>query len=268
MKLSLAQLEIKRGEPAHNLELIHRRAETAAAEGADLLCLPEMATTGFDWRKNRELLAEAHHHHEGIAEMARTERVAICGSFLECSESGKPCNTLLYFDKTGEVLAKYRKLYLFTLFNEDRHVEAGQEFVVKDIKHGMAGFAVCYDLRFPELFRKNTDLGAQIQFLPAAFPHPRLEHWRTLVRARAIENQCFFVAVNQCGVEGHGEHVGSTEYFGHSMVVDPWGNIVIEAGEAPEQVMVDLDLNLVDQTRSRMTALKDRRPELYQSAST
>lgn len=259
----MAQLEIRRGDPPHNLDLIERDSKRASAMGVDLLCLPEMVTTGFDWKKNRELLLEASQHHEAIADMARRHEIAICGSFLERADSGMPCNTLLYFDKTGTLLAKYRKVHLFTLFREDRHVEAGDEIVVADIKHVKAGFGVCYDLRFPEIFRKNTDLGAEIQILPAAFPHPRLEHWRTLVRARAIENQCFFIAVNQSGREHHDSGVGAAHYFGHSMVVDPWGEILLELGEAEDMQVVEIDLGQVAQTRSKLSALKDRRPELY-----
>lgn len=263
MKLSIAQLEVKRGDPSHNLDLIRRAAQQASAQDSDILCLPEMVTTGFDWKKNRELLAGSHQHHREVADIAKTHKIAICGSFLERSSSGNPCNTLLYFDRHGTELARYRKLYLFSLFKEDQHVEPGQEFVVRDIKHCRAGFAICYDLRFPELFRKNTDLGAEIQILPAAFPHPRLEHYRTLVCARAIENQCFFIAINQAGVEGHGQSVGKTHYFGHSMVVDPWGEIVAEAGEDPELLTVEIDLDRVAKTRSKMTVLEDRRPEIY-----
>lgn len=259
----MAQLDVKRGDPTHNLDLIRRAAQQASARESDLLCLPEMVTTGFDWKRNRELLSSSHEHHREIASIAKTHEIAVCGSFLEQSASGNPCNTLLYFNHRGEELARYRKLYLFSLFKEDRHVEPGREFVVRDISHCRAGFAICYDLRFPELFRKNTDLGAEIQILPSAFPHPRLEHYRTLVCARAIENQCFFIAINQAGVEGHDQSVGSTHYFGHSMVVDPWGGIVAEAGELPELLTLELDLTQVAQIRSKMTALEDQRPELY-----
>lgn len=263
MKVAIAQLSIKRGAPTHNLQLIEHAAERAANRNADLLCLPEMVTTGFDWNRNRQLLAATDQHHAEVSRIARTYGIAICGSFLECAASGRPCNTLLYFDHLGELLAKYRKLHLFTLFHEDKHVEAGQKVVVADIGPVKAGFAVCYDLRFPELFRKNTDLGAEIQILPAAFPHPRLEHWQTLVRARAIENQCFFIAVNQSGYEQHDAAVGSAHYFGHSMVVDPWGEILLELGEAEDVQTVDIDLCQVEQIRAKMTVLNDRRPELY-----
>lgn len=262
MKIAISQLDVVRGDPAHNLNLIECSAKEASAQGADILCLPEMVTTGFDW-KNQELLAQSSQHHEKVSQIAAAQRLAICGSFLEQTASGKPANTLLYFGSTGELLAKYRKIHLFSLFHEDRHVEPGEEIVVQDIQHCKAGFGICYDLRFPELFRANSSLGAEVQILPSAFPHPRLEHWRTLIKARAIENQCFFIAVNQVGVEGHGDAVGSAHYFGHSMVVDPWGEVLVEAGEAEELVTVEIDLGLVAQTRSKLTATRDRRPELF-----
>ena len=263
MKLSIAQLDVKRGEPACNLNSIRELAACASRGGADLLCLPEMATTGFNWEKNRQLLAEADQHHQALADIARNNQIAICGSFLETSTSVMPCNTLFYFDHTGKILAKYRKLHLFSLFHEEQHVEAGREIVVADIKYCQAGFGICYDLRFPELFRKNTDLGAQIQILPAAFPHPRLAHYRTLVQARAIENQCFFIATNQSGWEQHEKSVGSAHYFGHSMVVDPWGEILLELGEEEDLRHIDIDLSHVEKVRAKMSVLKDSRPELY-----
>ena len=263
MKVALAQFEVKRGDPDSNLETIESYAQDAAGQGADLLCLPEMVTTGFDWAKNRELLATSAEHHDRVSAIARSNKLALCGSFLEGTDSDKPCNTLLYFDAAGDVLACYRKIHLFSVFREEEHVMPGEEIVVADIGHSSAGFGICYDLRFPELFRKNTDLGAKLQILPAAFPHPRLEHWRTLVTARAIENQCYFIAVNQTGVEGHGSTVGSTHYFGHSMVVDPWGEVLAEAGEAAELIFAEIDLGLVDSTRGKLPALKDRRPELF-----
>jgi len=262
MKISLGQLDVKRSDPLHNIDSIRDYAAAASGEGSDLLCLPEMATTGFDW-KDPDLLASAEAQHAELADIAKEYGLAICGSFLERAPSGKPANTLIYFNRNGEVLAKYRKIHLFSLFNEDQFVEPGQELVVTDIGHCKAGFGICYDLRFPELFRENTQRGAQLQILPAAFPHPRLEHWRALIQARAIENQCYFVAVNQAGVEGLGDKVGSAHYFGHSMIVDPWGEIVVEAGEEPDLVHVEIDLGLVEETRAKLTALDDRRPELF-----
>ena len=124
-----------------------------------------------------------------------------------------------------------------------------------------AGCAICYDLRFPELFRSSGESGAVVMFVPAAFPNPRLEHWRTLLRARAIENQCFVVAVNQCGHEG--PEPSEISYFGHSMVVDPWGRVLQECGESAERAVVEIDLGEIDRVRGAIPALQDRRPDAY-----
>ncbi|CAA6677946.1 MULTISPECIES: nitrilase-related carbon-nitrogen hydrolase [unclassified Lentimonas] len=263
MKIALAQFEVHRGNPAANLEAIAAWVAEAKAGGAGAVFLPEMCTTGFDWKRCRELLPEAAEHRVRLAALAKVNDIAICGSFLEQTESGCPANALTYFERSGAVAAHYRKVHLFTLFGEQKHVEAGERIVTAETELGRVGCSVCYDLRFPELFRKCALDGAVIQVLPAAFPHPRLAHWRTLIQARAIENQSYFIATNQCGVEGHGSSVGETRYFGHSMVVDPWGEILLEADECEGVHFVDIDIEKVAKTRSALTALKDRRPELY-----
>lgn len=263
MKISIAQFEVTRGEPSANLARISQLTEEASSRGADLLCLPEMATTGFDWAANREHLEDASGSISEITRLAKENSIAICGSFLEKTESGNAANCFYYFDAGGSILARYRKLHLFTLFHEERHVEAGNESVTFDTEHGKLGASICYDLRFPELFRFNTETGALLHILPAAFPHPRLEHWRTLVRARAIENQTFFIAINQCGIEGHGSEVGETRYFGHSMVIDPWGEIVAEAGEDECLLHVEVDLSEVAKVRKKLSAWDDRRTDVF-----
>lgn len=263
MKLALAQFEVQRGDPSANLETIRALVAQAKVQGAQAVFLPEMCTTGFDWKRNLELLGDAAAHRAHISSLAQEFDIAICGSFLEQTELGRAANTLSYFECSGAVVAQYRKVHLFTLFGEQKHVETGEAIVTADTEIGRIGCSVCYDLRFPELFRKCALDGAVIQVLPAAFPHPRLAHWRTLIQARAIENQSYFIATNQCGVEGHGSAVGEAHYFGHSMVVDPWGEILLEADESEGVYLVDIDISQVAKTRARLTALKDRRPELY-----
>ena len=263
MKLSLAQFEVARANVEANLSKIADLAVQARTNDSDLLCLPEMCTTGFDWAYNKANLDNAATQIESVAQIAKQHSIAICGSFLEKTESGNAANCFYYFDSNGAVVARYRKLHLFTLFREERHVEAGNECVAFATKHGKFGASICYDLRFPELYRRNTEAGALLHFLPAAFPHPRLEHWQTLIRARAIENQCYFVATNQCGVEGHGSSVGETQYFGHSMVVDPWGELIAEAGEEVTLIEVEIDLSLVKKVRSKLSAWEDRRTDIY-----
>jgi predicted amidohydrolase len=263
MKIALAQFEVTRGDPAANLEAIATWVAQAKAGGAEVCFLPEMCTTGFDWERCRALLPEAAAHRAQVATLAKEHAIAICGSFLEQTESGQVANTFTYFERSGEVAAQYRKIHLFTLFGEHKHVEAGEAIVTADTALGKIGCSVCYDLRFPELFRRCALEGAVVQVLPAAFPHPRLAHWRTLIQARAIENQSYLIATNQCGVEGHGSTVGETKYFGHSMVVDPWGEIVLEADESEGLLFAEIDTSTVAKVRARLSALQDRRPELY-----
>lgn len=263
MKLSLAQYEVARADAAANLDRIAGLAAQARVSGSDLLCLPEMCTTGFDWESNRQQLDAAAGHAEAVAAIARSQGIAICGSLLEQTEAAGAANTFHYFDAQGAWLAKYRKLHLFTLFHEERHVTAGSESVSFETDFGRFGATICYDLRFPELYRRLTELGAGLIFVPAAFPHPRLQHWQTLLRARAIENQVYIVATNQCGREGHGNDVGDIHYFGHSMVIDPWGEIVAEAGEDACLLEVEVDIGQVDKVRSRLSAWEDRRKDLF-----
>jgi len=263
MKISIAQFEVTRANATANLARIAELAGQASASGAELLCLPEMCTTGFDWQSNRAYLDAAAEQIETVASLANANRIAICGSFLEKTESGNAANCFHYIDAKGALLARYRKMHLFTLFHEERHVEAGNECVAFETDHGKIGAAICYDLRFPELFRRNTEAGAILHILPAAFPHPRLDHWQTLIRSRAIENQTYVVAINQCGTEGHGSSVGETHYFGHSMVVDPWGGVVAEADEDECLLNLEIDLSLVAKVRSKLSAWDDRRGDLF-----
>jgi len=263
MKIALAQIAVVRGELEQNLDTLKQCVREAAAAGAETVCFPEMCTTGFDWSVNRRQLQGAASIIQQIQTLACEQAIAICGSFLEKTERGNAANTFYFIEADGSITAKYRKLHLFSLFNEELHVEAGSVVVVAHTSLGHLGCSICYDLRFPELFRACMNQGAEIQMLPAAFPHPRLAHWQTLVRARAVENQCFFVAVNQCGAESHSDDVGDVQYFGHSMVVDPWGEVLVEADESAGLFYAEVNVSVVAETRSRLTALDDRRPEVY-----
>lgn len=263
MKIALAQFSVEISQPNLNLIQIEHYLQQAVRAGAKVLLLPELCTSGFDWQRNRALLDSAAEVVAQVQQLARQYSISICGSFLEQTKSNHAANTLFYFNAAGAQIAKYRKAHLFTLFQEDKNVEAGNEVIIADTDLGRTGFSICYDLRFPELFRKCALAGAEFQILPAAFPHPRLEHWRTLIRARAIENQCFVIATNQCGCEGEDRADAPVQYFGHSMVVDPWGRILLEADEAPGLFTAELDLSEPARVRAELTALQDRRPELY-----
>ncbi|MGC6455763.1 MAG: nitrilase-related carbon-nitrogen hydrolase [Coraliomargaritaceae bacterium] len=263
MKLFLAQFAVENGNIDSNLKSIYHFLDQASHAGADLLVLPEMCTTGMDWVRNRELADRSEADLKSLIEYAAKRKIAFCGSFLERVDKQHNANCLYYIDTRGVRVTQYRKTHLFSLFNENDHILRGEDIVTADTGLGTFGFSICYDLRFPELFRQCMLEGAVVQILVAAFPHPRLSHWQNLLRARAIENQVYIVAVNQCGQERHGNTAGEVSYFGHSMVVDPWGEVVFEAGEEPGLFEVELDLELVSRVRETMPALKDRRTDLY-----
>ena len=263
MNVSLVQLAVNAGDVDANVSFILDCMDQASASGSDLLVLPELSTTGMNWDRNREFLQGSGVGLEPLIAHAAKRGIAFCGSFPERLDNNHCANTFYYFDAHGAEVARYRKTHLFSLFSEADHVFPGDSFLTVETAMATLGFSICYDLRFPELFRKCVLAGAEVQLLVAAFPHPRLSHWQSLLRARAIENQVYIVAVNQCGTERHGNSVGEVSYFGHSMVVDPWGEVILEAGEDPGLFQLELDLELVASVRAQMPVLKDRRTDLY-----
>jgi predicted amidohydrolase len=261
--VSLAQIRVAVSEPEKNL----RRAELWIAEasrrGSDILCFPEMWTTGFNWENNERMAADHEKIIERVAALAKTYRIWINGSMLARNAAGRVSNASYLFNAEGETVAIYRKAHLFTLLHEEDHIAAGDRLMVVDTPWARVGLAICYDIRFPEMFRTYALKGVEIVFCPMAFPYPRLEHWKILVRARAIENQMFVCGINQVGSEDFGAD-GVVTYFGDSVIIDPWGRTVIEAGETDEMLLTaTLDMDRVKEIRETMTVLKDRRPELY-----
>ena len=264
MKIALAQTDAPQGDFAGNLENAAEFAKRAAQGGAELVVFPEMFVCGFNYKKNLEYLRENGTRAEGaLREIARESGVCVCGSLphLEGGDS-LPTNRLLFILSDGSVAAHYDKIHLFSVFREDKYVKRGDEIVVADTPFGKVGLAVCYDIRFPDIFVRMAKRGAKMIIISAAFPHPRSEHWRILSRARAIENQCFVVAVNRGGSENFGKN--SVKYFGMSAAIDPWGGVVAEC-PPDEQCLRFADLNLedVDIIRSQIPSFADRRDDIY-----
>lgn len=262
LTIALAQMDVVRADPEANLAKAATMISGAASRGATLVCLPEMWTTGFDWKY---IHATADQQEPVIAEtaaLAQRYRVWVAGSMLALDEQGRPTNASMLFSPAGECVGRYNKIHLYTLFNEHKNLAPGSQLSVIDTPWGSTGLAVCYDLRFPELFRAYMSRGIAVQLLCAAFPYPRIEHWKCLIRARAIENQVFMVAVNQVGRESAADN--SAVYFGASCIVDPWGRTIAEAGEKDEEVLVaTIDLDEEQRVRKALPALEDCRPDLY-----
>ncbi|MBW1595848.1 carbon-nitrogen family hydrolase [Streptomyces sp. JJ38] len=257
MRAVLLQLDVDRREsfPRRVAAVCDR---VVAHRGADLVVLPELWATGYFAFDAYEETAEplAGPTVRALGEAARAASVHLhAGSVVERGPDGRLHNTSLLFGPDGELLHTYRKFHLLGYRSREAELLApGDGVRARDTALGRAGLATCYDLRFPELFRALAGDGAELLIVPAAWPASRIEHWRLLVRARALENQAFLLACNAAGRQ-EGVEVGGT-----SMVVDPWGTVLAEAGGEAGTLTLDLDPAEVGRTRAAFPAFHDRRP--------
>lgn len=259
MRIALGQFAIQKGLPEKNWQIVEQMTEAAARQNADVIVFPELWDGGYQLDQATQfasVLGEGLFVH--LEQLAKQQGIFIVGSTFEQTPSGVT-NTASFVSPEDGLLASYQKIHLFPLMDEHLYLAPGNGPSMLDTDWGRLALAICYDLRFPELFRYYAVAGTMLTFLPAEWPHPRLEHYRTLVRARAIENQMFMVAVNRVGADID----TGTHFCGHSMVVDPWGEIVIELGEGEGVYTVEVDLKLVEDVRGRIPVLRDRRPEYY-----
>ncbi|AKJ11985.1 acyltransferase [Streptomyces incarnatus] len=255
MRASLIQIAVNEDESVDS-----RRQRVAALvreqAGADLVVLPELWTIGaFAYEEfGREAEPLEGPTYETMAKAASDAGVWLhAGSIPERDPEGPLYNTSLVFSPSGELSAAYRKIHRFG-FDKGEAVlmGAGRDLVTVRLPGTTLGVATCYDLRFPELFRSLVDAGAETLVIPAGWPERRRAHWTLLAQARAVENQAFVLA---CGTAG--THAGVPQ-AGHSIVVDPWGEVLAEAGSGEEVLTVDFDPARVAATREQFPALKDR----------
>jgi predicted amidohydrolase len=254
---------------AGNLASADRLVRAAAARGAQLVVLPEkwpLLGTGTDLRDGAEALdGPAISWARGCARELGLELVA--GSFAQRTPAGRIQNTSVHIGPDGEIRAIYRKIHMFDVtidgleYRESEHEDAGEEIVVSHTDGGVElGMSVCYDLRFPELFRILALRGARVLVVPSAFTLATTrDHWETLLRARAIENQAFVIAANQIGENAPGRHSG-----GRSMIVDPWGVVLAQAADGVGVIVADLDLDRLEGVRASLPSLANRRPGAYE----
>jgi predicted amidohydrolase len=247
LHIAVVQMEVCSGEVQKNWVRTEARIVEAARQGAQAILLPELWTTGYNWPAMPTLAEPG----DGATVRRLRQLAARCsvtlvsGSIAE-QRAGRIYNTSYVIAPSGAVLGAYSKQHLFPLLDEPRYMAAGDDPRPVDTPAGRWGQLICFDIRYPEAARGLALAGAQILWVPAEWPHPRLEHWRTLLRARAIENQFFVVAANRCG-QGDGN-----TWCGHSQVIDPWGNILAEAGEDEETLYCTLDLALIAEVRARI----------------
>jgi deaminated glutathione amidase len=252
-----------------NLERADRLVRDAAAHGAELVVLPEKWTV----LGTREHMAAGAQTLDGEA-ISWARRTAaelgidlIAGSLYEHVEDAeKGFNTSVHVGPDGEIQSVYRKIHLFdvevdgAVYAESATEDPGDEIVVTELAGGLKlGMSVCYDLRFPELYRILALREAEVLTVPAAFTLPTTrDHWEVLVRARAIENQCFVIAANQIG-----NHPGGLRSGGRSLIVDPWGLVLATAPDTECAIVADLDFDNLRDIRRRLPSVARRRPEAY-----
>lgn len=251
-----------------NLDEAAKLIGQAASQGAELVVLPEDFSQMPMTEKER--VANAETPGEGLVQgflstQAAKHKTWIIGGTipLKSDQKGKAYSSSLVFNDKGEQVARYNKIHMFDVvieqnnesYNESETTVAGDEVVVFDSPFGRIGLSVCYDLRFPELYRLMVDQGMEICAIPSSFTaFTGQSHWEPLVRARAIENQCYVIAACQGGY-----HVNNRQTYGHSMIVSPWGNILGSVGTGPGVVITEFEKGILDTTRNNFQVLKHRR---------
>jgi len=250
----------------NNLQMVAAYLEEAAKKGAALVVLPEVMNGLSEEPEFAETIPGP--TTDFLCTKACELQIWICGGSISeiCSQTERTLNTSVLIAPTGEIVAKYSKLHNFdvtlpdgTGVCESFKKQAGKNIITVNTPLGKLGFAICYDLRFPELFRLMALEGAEIILLPANFTQATgKDHWEPLLRARAIENGCYLIAANQTGQKQQ------FTAYGNSMIIDPWGNILARAGEKPEIIYAAVDLELLAETRQRIPSLQNRRTDIYQ----
>ena len=246
-----------------NIEVAAVLIRQAAKDGARLICLPEnvsMLESDQKMVPERALYEEDHPALTAFSSLAKDARIWILVGSLSIRLHNQPraANRSYLIDDRGRVVASYDKIHLFDVnlangetYRESNNFKPGERAVLAETPWGSLGMTVCYDLRFPHLYRRLAQAGASFLAVPAAFTRPTGEaHWHTLLRARAIETGCYVLAPAQCG-----EHEGGRKTYGHSLIVSPWGEILQDGGEEPGYISAFIDPAEVAQARQRIPSL-------------
>ncbi|WP_416807096.1 carbon-nitrogen family hydrolase [Bacillus safensis] len=261
MKIALVQMDVQIGEPEVNFKKAEAFLEEAVREQPDLIILPEMWNTGYALEQAEQLAdINGERTKQLFSSFARKHQVyLIAGSVLnKRTENENITNTMYVFNRQGELLLDYDKIHLFRLMDEHNYLTAGDQLGLFDYGEDVTiGAMICYDLRFPQLSRTLVNKGAKVLVNTAQWPSARVDHWRSLLIARAIENQSFMIAVNRTGTSR------DTAFPGNSMVIDPLGRILLETKDDEDIYYAEIDLQLVDEVRQQIPVMTDQRLDLY-----
>lgn len=256
IKITLIQFPCIDGKVAFNYQTLEKFLKKIKGK-TDLLLLPEMWPSGFRVLEGSTLLAQTQEALDRLSLWAKKHKTYVIGSHLTRGKGGY-YNTATVIGPQGKILAGYNKVHLFQLGGENKKFLPGKKNLVLKTKIGTLGLAICYDIRFPEFIRKEVLQGAEILLIPSGWPEERIEHYRALLKVRAIENLCFVVSANRVGKNADG-----LQYGGHSMVVGPWGEELGELGSQTGILQVEIDLNRVKEIRKKFPVFQARREEVY-----
>lgn len=261
MALTVAciQMDIAFGKPDENIREVAKQMERLFEEdNVDIVVLPELWTTGYDLTRLEDIADENAETTKGfIANLCKKFNSNIVAGSVAKKSGGKITNTLISFNRSGDIVGEYSKVHLFQLMDEHHYLTSGKTRGNFELENITSAGLICYDIRFPEWVRVHTTNGAEVVYVVAQWPLARLSHWRTLLLSRAIENQCYIVACNRVGSDP------KNKFAGHSMIIDPWGEIIAEAGEKQEILIGSINVEKVKKVREQIPIFQDRRPELY-----
>ena len=251
MKLIGVQLDIVWEDKPATFDRVRRLLETQRPQARALLVLPEMFSTGFSMNVAKIQEASERQAEAFLRSLAQDYHVYVLGGVVNVGPDARGRNQALAFAPDGRELARYDKIHPFTLGEEGKHYTGGEAVVLFNWDDFSVAPFVCYDLRFPEVFRAAARRKAQLMAIIANWPYPRESHWITLLQARAIENQAYVIGVNRCGKDP------KYSYFGRSMIVDPHGTILADAGNEERLISADIDAQVVENWRRDFPALLD-----------
>ncbi len=255
------QFDIRIGRVRHNLSGVLKSLEKLAKNKVKLAVLPEMWTSSTPPGGLDQVIGESEEALHELRKAARKHRMVIVGSTFE-RERSKVFNTAYVIESDGSIAGAYRKIHLFTPAGEDKTYTAGNTPLLAKTSVGALGVTICYDLRFPELYRNLTAAGAEIMIVPAQWPGERLSHWSTLLRARAIENQVYVIGCNRTGTELRGESL-KLKYEGGSTIIDPWGEVLAQKIGKSSAITASIRPGLITEVRKRIPVWDHVKPQAY-----
>lgn len=260
-KVCLVQMDIIYKNPTENRNKISNLINSAMDNKPDLIVFPETCTTGYSTgvfhSVDKYLETQDGETISLLKELAIKHNVCICTGSIPEKENEDNFNTVFFINRNGEIISKYRKMHLYSAMDEDKAFKHGSDMPVFDSEFGQLAMMTCYDIRFVELSRTYALNGAKAIIVVSNFPNPKVNHWRTLLQARAIENQMYIIACNRVGA------AEDCTYFGHSLIIDPWGEIIAEGDDSECMVTGEVDFSKVKEVRNLIPMYEDRQPETY-----